>query len=324
MEKIIIEITLIEIRFKSKENLILNYKPKKYFKKDKDFFNFYNFENKEELEKILKNFKKTLKKNHQIIFTGIGLEFYTETKNMLTNIFGEKKIKILDSLNCTIKTLQKEIKKEKNFIKFDTIMVDQFKNTEKVSKLIKNEKKCEKIKYPLLIIDIRKNQKIYKLYACGKIELLQESLSGESSYLSLQKYLNKFQNLDKIPMNDIMLKHKSYDVDITVGDIYGENCNGVLLKDLIASCMGKNKGDLPYSFLKSFMYSCAIDISHLAALNRSGCGFVLCVTDVVKHKFTDFFICSLLDFYDKLYKPESFIVPCVLKEDVYVCLEFED
>lgn len=66
-------------------------------------------------------------------------------------------------------------------------------------------------------------------------------------------------------MEDLLLNYLSYDVDITVGDIYGESFQ-TLLKDLIASSMGKNDGKKIKSFLKSYMFNIAINGANLAGL----------------------------------------------------------
>ena len=54
-----------------------------------------------------------------------------------------------------------------------------------------------------------------------------------------------------------MNNYLSYDVDITVGDIYGQDFQGFLMKNLVASSMGKNDGTKMKSFLKSFCYNTA-------------------------------------------------------------------
>lgn len=65
-----------------------------------------------------------------------------------------------------------------------------------------------------------------------------------------------------------MTKYLSYDVDITVGEIYGSNLD-TLLKDLVASSMGKNDGKKPMCFLKSFMFSAAINTANLCSIVTS-------------------------------------------------------
>lgn len=70
--------------------------------------------------------------------------------------------------------------------------------------------------------------------------------------------------MDFISIDDLMQNYTAYDVDITVNDIYHGDLGGKLLKDIIACSMGKNKGDKVKSFLKSFLFSCAINGSKIA------------------------------------------------------------
>lgn len=102
-------------------------------------------------------------------------------------------------------------------------------------------------------------------------------------------------------------------MDITVGEIYGTEFS-MLLKDLIASSMGKNEGKTPQSFLKSYIFCTAINAANLCAMiaNKEQETIQIVVPfDLMQHKFSDFFMSSLLQHYRANYNKMTLESVCL-------------
>lgn len=168
-------------------------------------------------------------------------------------------------------------------------------------------KSVETLRYPYYLVETRTNLQVFKVSSEQERELLFEGYDGEICLLGLTRYLEQFQGLKFISLEHLLYNYLSYDVDIRVGEIYGEDFS-VLWKDIIASCMGKNDGLKINCFLKSFLYSLAINAANLCALicaDQEEEQQIVCAFDLVDHQFSQFFFNSLMNYYKGLYEKKN-------------------
>ena len=137
---------------------------------------------------------------------------------------------------------------------------------------------CGKVNYPLLLITIRGGITFYKIDSIDSPpRKVIASIFGEFGVIGFinilisQKKLHQNQSISSL-LKQALAKGNNYNVDLTVGDIYGDGIQQVagLHKNIIASSMGKSAHQLEdpdiLDYIKSLLVMFAINVGNLGAL----------------------------------------------------------